>query len=256
MEIELGLVAALAVIMLGASVLNGVAGFGFALVAVAGMAVVIEPKPAIVVMSLITPVLIVTQVRYHWDFRGVARRLPPLLIGAALGAVLGTQLLIILPGYALAIALAVFALWFVIDSWRREPRTIAAATERWIAPGVGVIAGVTNGSIGASGPILGSYLIAIGLRAREFIFGISTVFAVMSAVRIISLAAAGEYTVPIVVLGLSLAVPAYLGQRLGFLLQRRLSPKHFQQAILVMLFVASVYLLYSGLTDAAAELMS
>lgn len=254
MDIDQGLVAALAAIMLSASVLNGIAGFGFALVAVAAMAVVVEPKPAIVIMSLITPVLVSAQMHYHWAFRGVVKRLPAVLLGATVGAIGGTQLLIVLPGYVLAIALALFALWYVLDSWRREPRTIAANTERRIAPGVGLVAGVTNGSLGASGPILGSYLIAIGLRGREFIFAISTVFAVMSAVRIPNLMAASEYTMPIVLLGLALTVPAYLGQRAGFWLQRRLSPVRFQQAIQVILFIASAYLLYSGITDAVDAL--
>lgn len=255
MDIDTALVVALAGIMVVAAVLNGIAGFGFALVAVAGMAALLEPKPAVVLMSLITPVLTTTQMQYHWAFRGVTRRLPAVLAGAAVGAVVGTQLLIVLPGFVLAIALGTFALWFAVRSLRSEPRPMASAVERRIAPGVGLIAGITNGSLGASGPILGSYLIAVGLRGREFVFAISVIFGVMSAVRVATLGIASEYTTVIVALGVALAVPAYLGQRVGFWLQGRLSPVGFQYAILIMLFVVSSYLLYRGVSDAVRALV-
>lgn len=250
MEIDPALVLALAVIMVVAAVLNGVVGFGFAMVAVAGMAALLEPKPAVVLMSVITPVLTATQLRYHWAYRRVARRLPAVLLGATAGAVVGTRLLIVLPGFVLAIALGTFALWFAVRSLRGEPRQLASTVERRLAPGVGFVAGVTNGSLGASGPILGSYLIAIGLRGREFVFAISVIFSVMAVVRVATLGVADEYTAAVVALGLGLAVPAYLGQRLGFRLQGRLSPVAFRQAILVMLFAVSSYLLYHGISDA------
>jgi len=253
-DIDLALVVALAGIMFVASVLNGIAGFGFALVAVAGMAVLLEPKPAVVLMSLVTPVLTTTQMQYHWAFRRVTRRLPAVLLGAAVGAVVGTQLLIVLPGYVLAIALGAFALWFAARSLRSEPRPMASTVERRIAPGVGLVAGITNGSLGASGPILGSYLIAIGLRGREFVFAISAIFGVMAIVRVTTLGIAGEYTLAIVALGLGLTLPAYLGQRMGFWLQGRLSPVGFQYAILIMLFAVSVALLYRGVSDAVQAL--
>lgn len=255
MEINLALVVALAGIMVVASVLNGIVGFGFALVAVAGMAVLLEPKPAVVLMSLVTPVLTTTQMHYHWAFRRVTRRLPSVLLGAAAGAVVGTQLLIVLPGYVLAIALGAFALWFAIRSLRGEPRPMASTVERKIAPGVGLVAGITNGSLGASGPILGSYLLAIGLRGREFVFAISAIFGAMSGVRVTTLGFAGEYTLATVALGLGLALPAYLGQRVGFWLQGRLSSVGFQYAILIMLFVVSGALLYGGISDAVQAVL-
>lgn len=252
MEIDAGLIATLAAVVFVASVLNGVAGFGFALVAVAGMAVVLEPRPAVVLLSLITPPLQAFQLRYHWAFRSVTGRLSTLLLASAVGSIVGAQLLVILPGYALAIALGLFALWFVIGSLRRRPMQITDATERRIAPAVGLLAGVSNGALGASGPILGSYLLAIGLAGRFFVFAISLVFATMSAVRLVTLAVLGAYGGTLLVVGAGLVIPAYLGQRTGFWLQGRLSPVMFQRVILVALLAASANLLYRGITQAIA----
>jgi uncharacterized protein len=253
-ELEPGLIAVIVGVMVGAALLNGVAGFGFALLAVAGMAVVLEPRTAIILMSLVTPVLTTMQLRYHWVYRGVTVRLPMVLAGAAVGTVLGSQLLVILPVWALSITLGLFALWFGISSLKREPMKINPKLERRIAPGVGLLVGVTQGTIGASGPVLGSYLLAIGLRAREFIFGISLVFALMSFVRVVALAALDQYTLTRVAFGLSLVVPAFLGQQLGFRLQGRLSPVAFQRVIIAVLLLASANLLYRGITQGLEQI--
>lgn len=254
MEVDLALIAVLAVIMFVAAVMNGVAGFGYALVAVAAMAVVLEPRPAIVLMSVITPLLQVFQLRYHWAFRSVTRRLVSLLVASVLGTALGAQLLVILPGYVLAIALGLFAGWYVVGSLRRRPMQLTDAAERRVAPGVGFLAGVSNGALGASGPILGSYLLAIGLSGRHFVFAISLIFAVMSAMRVVTLGVLGEYTLTILLVGAGLAVPSYVGQRIGFWLQGRLSAVAFQRLILLVLLAASLNLLWRGIGQAIAEL--
>jgi uncharacterized membrane protein YfcA len=131
---------------------------------------------------------------------------------------------------------------------------VTPRAERRIAPAVGALAGVSNGALGASGPILGSYLLALGLTGRHFVFAISLTFAVMSAIRVGTLAVLGAYTLTVVLVGLGLALPAWIGQRLGFWLQGRLSPQAFQRVILVALLAASANLLYRGITQAIAAL--
>lgn len=254
MEIDAGLLATLAIVVFVAAAVNGVAGFGFALVMVASLAVIIEPRPAVVLLSLITPAIQTFQLRYHWQFRSVSGRLVPMLAASVAGTIVGSHLLVILPGYALAIALGLFALWYVIGSLRKSPMLVTERTGRRIAPAVGALAGVSNGTLGASGPILGSYLLAIGLTGRHFVFAISLTFMVMSIVRLGTLALLGEYTALVIALGLGLALPAWAGQRLGFWLQKRLSPLAFQRVILVALLAASANLLYRGFTQAVAAL--
>jgi len=252
LSLGLGLIAMLAVVIFVASTVNGVAGFGFALVAVAAIAVVLEPRSAVVLISVITPALQVFQLRYHWAFRSVAGRLVPMLLASLVGTVIGSSLLVVLPGYALAIALGLFTVWYVIGSLRKSPMLVTERTERRIAPAVGALAGVSNGALGASGPILGSYLLAIGLTGRHFVFAISLTFAAMSAIRVGTLAVLGEYTPTILLVGLALVVPAWLGQRLGFALQGRLSARAFQRVILIALLAASANLLFRGVTGAIA----
>ena len=244
--------ATIVAVVIAAAILNGAVGYGFAVVAVAGFAFVIDARTGIILLSVITPILTTLQLRRHWPARAVAGRIRPVWVIAVLGSFVGTQLLIILPAFVLAIALGVFALWYAISSLHRGPMRLAPDRERLVAPGVGLLAGVMNGAVGASGPVLGSYLLAIGLRGREWIFAISFVFWVMSIVRGLTLAVAGAYGPGLVPFGLGLAVVAAISQAGGFAIQRRFSPGTFQRIILVVLLLASANLLVRGIIEAIA----
>jgi uncharacterized membrane protein YfcA len=243
----------LVIVVLVAAFLNGAAGYGFAFVAVVCFAFVLDPKVGIIVISVITPVLTTLQLHRHWAFRGVTRRIAALLAGSVVGTVVGTQLLIILPGYVLSLLLAGFAVWFAVSSMRRGPMKLSAARERYAAPPVGLIAGIANGTVGASGPVLGSYLLAIGLKGRDWVFAISVVFWAMSLIRAVTLGVTGQYHLEIVLLGLALSVPAYVAQAGGFAMQARLSAEAFQRIILVILLVSGANLLVRGLSQAIAS---
>lgn len=239
-----------------ASFLNGAAGFGFAVVAVAGFTLLLDPKVALIVMSTITPLLTTLQLRRHWPYRGVTTRLRALLATAMMGSAIGTQLLIVLPSFVLAILLGLFALWYALSSLRRGPILLAPERERYTAPGVGLVAGVVNGTIGASGPVLGSYLLAIGLKGREWVFAISIAFWIMSFVRVTTLAISGQYQPETVLLGLALSVPAYVAQAGGFAIQTRFSAETFQRVVVVVLLGASANLLWRGVGQALVALQT
>ena len=121
-----------------------------------------------------------------------------------------------------------------------------AGTQRVLAPAVGLAAGMMNGSLGASGPVLGSYLHAIGLRKREFAFAISVVFATMGLLRVGLLAGLGAYTTATFALGVGLFLPAVVGQRVGFRLQGRMDARRFELAIFSVLVLAAGNLILKG----------
>ena len=121
------------------------------------------------------------------------------------------------------------------------------ARQRWLGPVAGAIGGVTNGALGASGPVFGTYLTAIGLRGREFAVAISAAFFTMGILRVGLLAAFEQYTTPLVGLALVLAVPAVLVQRVGFHLQGRLDRQTVYRAVLVVLAIGGVNLTIRGI---------
>jgi hypothetical protein len=218
------------------------------------IASVLDPKAAVVIMSLIAPFLSSYQLRHNWSFISGWGRLRSLIIGSIVGSVLGAQLLVHLPTWAIALALGLLTAQFVVDRMRRERPALAMETQRRLAPIIGLIGGTTNSALGASGPIIGSYLYAIGMRGREFAFGISVVFFVQAVVRISSLAMLDQYTLPLAQLAFVLFWPSLLGQHLGQVNQGRANPKVFQRVLLFVLFISSANMLVQGIRGLLAWL--
>jgi hypothetical protein len=161
--------------------------------------------------------------------------------------VLGANLLVALPTWVIALGLGLFTAQFVADRIRRERPQMAKGTERRLAPMVGLLSGATNSAVGASGPVVGAYLIAIGMRGREFAFAVSMVFMVQAFVRVGSFATLGQYTLPLAVMAFILLWPALLGQYLGMRYQTALNPRVFHRILLGVLLVSSLYMTWSGL---------
>lgn len=233
------------IVAIGAFV-NGMIGFGFALLAVNALASVLGAKQGVVVMSLLTPTISGYQLWHNRRYLATWARLRSLLLGAVAGSFVGAQLLVLLPGWAIALALGAFTAEFVVETMRRERPPLALGTERRLAPIAVLVSGTTNGALGASGPVVGSYLIAIGLRGREFAFGISLVFFIQGLMRGALFLTLGQYTIPLVIAAATLIVPSMVGQQVGLLFQGRLNAAMFQRVVLVVLLISSVNMLLSG----------
>lgn len=231
-----------------AALINGMIGFGFALLAVNVLANVVGPKEAVITMSLMTPLISGLQIVRHRTYASNWRRFRVLLAGALVGSLVGTQLLVVLPGPAIALALGGFTLYYVATAMREERPPMAGSTERRLAPLAGLVGGVTNSTIGASGPVFGSYMVALGLRGREFAFAMSLSFFSMGVLRAAVLAVLDQYTVALATTALVLFVPSVLGQRAGFWLQGRAPARLLHRLVLVVLLVASANLLWRGVT--------
>jgi uncharacterized membrane protein YfcA len=231
-----------------AGFVNGTIGLGYALLAVNALALVLGAREAVIVLSLITPIVSGLQAWHHRIHAPLWRRLASLLVGAMVGNVIGANLLVILPAAVISLALGLFTIWYVVTAVRAERPPLAGRTERRLAPLVGLVAGITNGTVGAAGPVLGAYLSAIGLRGAEFAFGISIVFFAMSIVRVASLAALGQYTVPLVVGAVLLVAPSIAAQRLGLWVQARTATRTLYRLVLVVLFVAGINLIWRAVS--------
>ena len=147
--------------------------------------------------------------------------------------------------------LALFTVQFVFDRLRRERPTMAASRERAIGPFVGFVSGATNGALGASGPVIGSFLLAIGLRGRR---SSSSRSPWCSSCRGSSAARSSRST------GSTRSrsswprwpssCPALIGQQVGLRLRGRVDAKMFQRILLTVLLISSVNLLLRGLDGA------
>lgn len=246
MTIDPLLLGLLLVALFVGGLVNGLIGMGFALFVLNFLALALGTKSGIIVMSLLGPFPAGYQMWRTRELWQTWVRLRSLLAGAVVGSLFGTPLLIWLPVWVISIGLGLITIQFVIDQALRSGPPISAGVERRLAPIAGFFSGLSNGALGAAGPIAGSFLLSLGLRGPEFVFGISTVFTFLSLLRVVLFGVAGQYTQELVLLSAVLLIPSMGGQAVGLRLQRRANPKVFRRLLLSILSVSSVSLLVRG----------
>ena len=141
------LVALLVAATVGGAI-QGVIGFGFALVAVPAIALV-EPSaipPVVMLMALPMTAIMAVRERRHIDVGGFAT----IMTGRVIGIVLGVLLLTMVPADQLAMlvgAMILLGVGLSVAGLDIEPR-------RWVNVGAGVLSGVMGTTSAIGGPAL------------------------------------------------------------------------------------------------------
>lgn len=132
-----------------AAVVRGYAGFGFSLLAIISLSLLMPPEdfiPSIFILEIAASVHMLPPIRrsIHW------RSLIPLVAGCLVGTPVGVWLLANVPAPPMQIALAIFVLIVTYLLWKdfalRSMPHPAASTA------VGVASGLLNGAFGIGGP--------------------------------------------------------------------------------------------------------
>lgn len=169
------------------------------------------------------------------------RDLPVLGAFAAVGAVIGTVVLVSVPeepliGLLIAVVVAYVVSFFVSPSFSVGPRA-----SRRAAPAVGTVAGFMQGAVGISGPIVASWCHSYRLERRAYILSITVLFSFASVAQFPTLVVGGElsgrWTASVLA-----CVPALLTIPVGARLRNRLSSEHFDRFIVGLLALSAVAL--------------
>lgn len=230
-----------------AGAVNGATGLGFAIVSGAALALLLDAKTAVIMLSVIVPVLGSIQLLRHRAEVKHLGRLAPLFLGGLAGVPVGTVLLAVLPVQTVTLFLGALTLVYVVAGLLQVRFHVPVRWEPLLSPVVGVTGGVCSGAVGAAGPLLASYLLALDLPAGAFVFSLALMFSVNTLTRLVSLIALQQLTPGLLGLSLALTLPAVLGVMSGMSLQSRLDRRTFQRLVLGVLFVAGVSLVQRGL---------
>jgi uncharacterized membrane protein YfcA len=173
------------------SFFQATAGFGFALLAVPLMSLVVSPETAVVVVFLqATGSSLITAHRHraHVDW-SEARRLS---IGAVVAMPIGVVVLLTASASVLRFLLGVVtcsaALWMLAPSTKRRPPLEVRPV---VTYGFGAVSGVLNTALSTNGPPLVVYLRARGHDVVTFRSTISVVFTISNVVGLALLLASG-----------------------------------------------------------------
>jgi hypothetical protein len=231
----------LAAIVVGVLV-KAVTGMGFPLVAIPVISVFVSVEDAVSVIALPNAVM---NFSLCWRTRaeaGQTRDLPVLSIAGILGAVLGTSLLVRMPEQFLMVGLALIVFAYVGHSVRSPEASLSPATARIWSPGVGLAAGVMQGAVGISGPLVAAWIHAYRLPPNAFVFSVTLLFLLSGGTQLAVLLCNGMLAGTRLWIALA-AIPLVLGSiPLGARLRDELDSERFDRAVLATLLLSGASL--------------
>ena len=173
--------------------------------------------------------------------------LVPMMATGVVGTLLGVWLLLNIDDRIMSVLLGVFMLLYIIWYFLNPERKIDNRTARRLAAPAGFGAGVLAGATGISAPVVGTYVHSLRLARSGFVFAVAAPFFFLGLMQIASLAALGGYDQARVTAGIIACIPVVVVTPIAMRVGRRLSVQAFQYAVLVVLGIAAVRLLWSGL---------
>jgi len=244
-------VAGLVALVLVAGAVNGLAGFGFAVIATMGLAAVVDPATAVafMILPMVAVNLALVGELSPAQLRSCGRRFWPLILAALLGTVAGMVLLDAVPARPLRVALGIVTLGFVASVQRvvsfpglaRAKEGCFVETPRGMA-GIGGVSGLLFGGTNV-GVQLVAFLRSCDLSHGLFVGVVGLVFVGINAVRVGVAGAFGLYPDLAVVAGsAAAAIPAVAGVAVGRRLRRRVSERARRAAVLGVLLAIGVRL--------------
>ncbi|MCU4717030.1 sulfite exporter TauE/SafE family protein [Halapricum hydrolyticum] len=250
------LIAGIALVIVVAGAVNGLAGFGFALVGTMALATAIDPATAVVFM--IAPILgvnlsLIRDLSLE-DLRTCGRRFTPLILAALVGTVVGLVVLDRLPQGPLKVGLGAVSLAFVASAQRVVPVPgLDRAKEGCFVEsipgmiGVGAVSGLLFGGTNVGVQLI-AYLRSCDLSHGVFVGVVAMVFLGLNAVRIGAAGALGLYPSLAIALASAVAViPAVAGVAVGKRLRTSVGKRQRRAGVLGLLTLIGIRLILGGL---------
>lgn len=217
--------------MLFAALVQSVSGFGFALMAVPLMVIVIDLQVAVVVSAIVGMVSTswqAWQLREQRD-RVLTRRF---IVSSCLGAPLGLAAFIWVPQDVLKLVLGISVLFGVVVLGRGLDMRSTHHSFDWL---MGVLSGVLLMATSTNGPPLVFTLHARRINAETFRATLNSVFAIAGMISVVLFVASGKVTSEVIKLSV-ISVPIMVGGvYVGMLLRRFIAPERFRLLVLVLL---------------------
>lgn len=223
--------------------IKGATGAGAPIVAVPLLAMAYDVPTAIAIFTL--PNLFSNSWQ-GWVFRShmlPARFVLSLSLAGAIGAGLGSLLLVRLSADLLQLGVAATALAYVAFKLARPDWTLERKIANTLAFPIGLLGGLLQGAAGVSAPISMTFLNSMRLERPQFIATISVFFGAMAVVQIPVLSWLGILTLDRVGLSLLAIIPLFATMPIGRWLARHMSRQMFDRIILLLLATIAIRLI-------------
>jgi hypothetical protein len=228
---------------LAASLIAGLAGFAFGLVAAAIWLHVLTPLQT---TSLIVAFGLVVQGLSVWRLRRALRfdRLWPFLAGGAIGVPIGAELLRWADPQHIRTGVGTLLILFSLYSWFRPKLAVPTAGGRAADGSIGFLGGVLGGTTGLGGILPTVWCSLRGWPKDEQRAVFQTVAVAIFAVTVFWLGGTGAVsavTMQLFLIGLPWVL---VGTWLGLRLYGRLDDARFRKTVLILLLISGAVLMF------------
>ncbi|MEX0783232.1 MAG: sulfite exporter TauE/SafE family protein [Dehalococcoidia bacterium] len=214
---------------------QSLSGFGFSLLIVPPLALILGPRDAVVTanaLGLLVNAVTLQRLHEHVDWRLGAT----LFAAAAAGMPVGLLVLIFVPRDALQVLIAVVVLVSTVLIWRGWRIQKTGRASDW---GVGLVSGVLNTSTSMSGPPVVLYLQGQGFLRGMFRATLTAYFLAGGALATVLFLLSGQFHAETAGLTL-LAAPGLLaGFVIGHTIFHRLDEARFRQIVIAVLILSA-----------------
>jgi uncharacterized protein len=234
------LVVVLLAVIIGA-IAKSVTGMGLPVIAIPIASLFIDVETAIVVIAfpnVLANAVLAGQERHSYR---ETRDLPTLAVAGVLGAVAGALVLVNVPETPLVIAVIVAIVGYVVLFFAHPELRTTPARSRRLAPVVGAVAGLFQGAVGISGPVVGSWIHSYRLGRSAHILSVTSLFFITGLAQLTVLAGSGELDGRLTATLLA-CIPVAVSIPIGTRLRERVSGRGFDLAIVGMLIVSALAL--------------
>jgi hypothetical protein len=228
------------VVLCLAAMVQGAAGFGFALLAIAILGNALNMQFASVMLalpSLSVNGIILWRLRAHFRWDGVV----PLLVGVLIGVPLGVHFLIHAEP---RIFTSILAVLLIVSSLRDSIPLLNGRPWHSLYLGVpcGIFSGALAGSFGAGGPPLVAFLTTKEREFDRFRFSatLQLVFAVSAVARVVELGRCGVFTKDILLHSAIGAAVAMIGAMIGLKGLLHIPNGTLRKVVNVFLFIMGI----------------
>lgn len=230
--------------LLLAGVIYGLTGFGFALVAVPILIILLSPKivvPLVMIHATFISLVILFEARKWVDLR----RIWPLMVAGLAGIPAGTYLLIFLDDGILKMSIGAIIIPFAIASLLGFKKQIK--NEKLAFAPVGFISGLLNASTSLAGPPVILFFVNQGIAKQTFRANLVAYYTVLSAATVSAFMIGGVITAEVIQYSLWLLPATILGALTGIKLAHKVKETLFRNLALIIVTIAGLLSIASGL---------
>ena len=229
------------IIVVIASLVKGITGFGFALVSLPPLMIWYSPKeiiPVLLLCNLFSSIIIILQKK---ERQLINKQFKSLIIYGALFTILGVFLLKYLPEELMIIILCVFLILLSVLSIVGVKYSMKLTDRSYKI--AGAFLGFLTGSISISGPPMALFLHSAKVDNQQFREIFSWFSIATSLVALLGYMALGILTVKSVHMALLFLPILYIGSFIGKRINHMIPLVAFKKAILVITLCSSIFIL-------------